>query len=220
MKTPSRLILLICFLAFFVVPTFAQRPGSSTSVSPPQEQSPGNGADSVANEISLLRKSLQTLNARLQAITEELLASDSKQKDNPNERIKRIATNIDLLTRTEERAEILRKRLIELIEKETAFKVRLTQLEEEIRPENIERAMSGVGTTRTVELRDTRRRALDNEKRGAENLLNITTQSRFRLEEDVRQADQMVTKLKLKLFPMIEKEIDKITPDPLMSHKP
>ncbi|MGZ8845695.1 MAG: hypothetical protein ACXW3C_04445 [Pyrinomonadaceae bacterium] len=186
-------------------------------MSPPQEQSPNNGADSVANEISLLRKSLQTLNARLQAISEELLASDSKQKDNPNERIRRIATNIDLLTRTEERAEILRKQLIELIEKETAFRVRLTQLEEEVRPENIERAMSGVGTTRTVELRDTRRRALDNEKRGIENLLNITTQSRFRLEEEVRQADQMVTKLKLKLFPMIEKEIDKITPDPLMN---
>ncbi|MGZ8842428.1 MAG: hypothetical protein ACXW18_02120 [Pyrinomonadaceae bacterium] len=217
MKTPSRLILLFCLLAFFGVPTVAQRPGSSTSMSPPQEQSPNNGADSVANEISLLRKSLQTLNARLQAISEELLASDSKQKDNPNERIRRIATNIDLLTRTEERAEILRKQLIELIEKETAFRVRLTQLEEEVRPENIERAMSGVGTTRTVELRDTRRRALDNEKRGIENLLNITTQSRFRLEEEVRQADQMVTKLKLKLFPMIEKEIDKITPDPLMN---
>lgn len=218
MKTPSRLILLFCLLACFGAPTFAQRPGSSTSM--PQEQSPGNGTDPIANEISLLRKSLQTLNARLQAITEDLLGSDSRQKDNPSERIKRIATNIDLLTRTEERAEILRKQLIELIEKETAFRIRLTQLEEEIRPENIERAMSGVGTTRTAELRDTRRRALDNEKRGIENLLNITTQSRFRLEEDVRQADQMVTKLKLKLFPMIEKEIDKITPDPTMSPKP
>lgn len=217
MRIPSRLILLICLIAFFGISAPAQRPGSSTSISPPQEQSPGNGSDSVANELSLLRKSLQTLNARLQVITEELLAPDSKQKDNPTERIKRITTNIDLLTRTEERAEILRKQLIELIEKETAFKVRLTQLEEEIRPENIERAMSGVGTTRTVELRDTRRRALDNEKRGIENLLNITTQSRFRLEEDVRQADQMVTKLKLKLFPMIEKEIDKIVPDPLMN---
>lgn len=217
MKTPSRIILLICLLAFFGISAFAQRPGSSTSMSSPQEQSAGNGADSVANEISLLRKSLQTLNARLQAIAEDLLASDSKQKDNPSERIRRIATNIDLLTRTEERAEILRKQLIELIEKETAFRIRLTQLEEEIRPENIERAMSGVGTTRTVELRDTRRRSLDNEKRGIENLLNITTQSRFRLEEDVRQADQMVTKLKLKLFPMIEKEIDKMTPDPMLS---
>jgi hypothetical protein len=213
MKTPSRLILLICLLAFFGVPTFAQRPGSSTSVSPPQEQSPGNGADSVANEISLLRKSLQTLNARLQAISEELLASDSKQKDNPTERLKRIATNFDLLTRTEERAEILRKQLIELIEKETAFKVRLTQLEEEGRPENIERSMAGIGGTRTAELRDNRRRTLDNEKRGAESLLQITTQNRLRLEEDVRQADQLVTKLRLKLFPMIEKEIDKIPPD-------
>ena len=30
--------------------------------------------------------------------------------------------------------------------------------------------------------------------------------------EDVRQADQLVTKLRLKLFPLIEKEIEKINP--------
>ena len=74
--------------------------------------------------------------------------------------------------------------------------------------------MSTVGTTRTVELRDNRRRSLENEKRGVENLLSITGQARLRLEEDVRQADQMVTKLRLRLFPLIDKEIDKITPEP------
>ena len=218
MRIPSRLVLLICLMAFFGLPTFAQRPGSATSM--PQEQSPGNGSDSVANELGLLRKSLQTLNARLQAITEGLLTPDAKEQTESKERLKRISTNFDLLTRAEERAEILRKQLIELIEKETAFRVRLTQLEEEIRPENIERAMAGIGGTRTAELRDTRRRTLDNEKRGIESLLNLTTQARLRLEEDVRQADQMVSKLRLKLFPMIEKEIDKIVPDLMMSHKP
>ncbi len=217
MKIPSRLILLICLSAFFGISAFAQRPGASTPTSSPQEQSPGNGGDSVANEISLLRKSLQTLNSRLQSITEQLLATDTKEQTESKERLKRISTNFDLLTRTEERAEILRKQLIELIEKETAFKVRLTQLEEEMRPENIERSLSTVGTTRTVELRETRRRALMNEKSGVENLFQITTQNRLRLEEDVRQADLLVSKLRLKLFPMIEKEIDKIPPEPMMN---
>ena len=87
------------------------------------------------------------------------------------ESLKRISSNFDLLTRAEERAEILRKQLIELIEKETAFKMRLAQLEEDMRPENIERAMSTYGTTRTVELRETGRRVLENEKRGVESLL-------------------------------------------------
>ena len=63
--------------------------------------------------------------------------------------------------------------------------MRLAQLEEEMRPENIERTLSTYGTTRTVEIRETRRRVLENEKRGVESLLQITSQSRLRLEEDV-----------------------------------
>ena len=121
-------------------------------------------------------------------------------------------TNLDLLTHAEERAEVLRKQLIELIEKETGYRSRMTQFDEDLRPENIERSMVGIGGTRTAEMRDTRRRVLENDKRGIENLLNVTAQSRIRLEEDVRQADLLVTKLRQRLFPLIDKEIDKINP--------
>jgi hypothetical protein len=82
-----------------------------------------------------------------------------------------------------------------------------------MRPESIERSMSLIGSTRTVELRDTRRRILENERRGVENLLNQSSQSRARLEEDVRQADALVFRLRQRLLPLIEKEIDKINPN-------
>jgi hypothetical protein len=218
MSTRSKsLAALICFPILLAVPSFAQgvaRPPANAVV---LDRSPGvpqntNPTDPIANEISLLRKSLQTLNTRLQAISEELLAP-ATQDDNSNEKVKRIATNLDLLMHTEERAEVLRKQLIELIEKETSFKSRMAQFDEEMRPENIERALSGIGTTRTPELRDTRRRVLENERKGIESLLNVTTQSRVRLEEDVRQADQLVSRLRQRLFPLIEKEIDKINPN-------
>ena len=209
MKIPAKLILMTCLVTCLSVSSMAQR-----AMSQPADQSPGtNSSDSVANELSLLRKSLQTLNSRLQAISEELLAPDTRSESASKESLKRISSNFDLLTRAEERAEILRKQLIELIEKETAFKMRLAQLEEDMRPENIERAMSTYGTTRTVELRETRRRVLENEKRGVESLLAITSQSRLRLEEDVRQADLLVAKLRQRLFPMIDKEIEKISPE-------
>jgi hypothetical protein len=218
MNTRSKcLAALICFPILCAVPSFAQgvaRPPANAAV---LDRFPGvpqntNPTDPIANEISLLRKSLQTLNTRLQAISEELLAP-ATQDDNSNEKVKRIATNLDLLMHTEERAEVLRKQLIELIEKETSFKSRVAQIDEDVRPENIERALVGIGTTRTSELRDTRRRVLENERKGIESLLNVTTQSRIRLEEDVRQADQLVARLRQRLFPLIEKEIDKINPN-------
>jgi len=204
MKISARFVLLICLLCWLSVTSMAQRAVP--------EQSPAS-TDPIANEIGLLRKSLQTLNARLQTISDGLLAPDTKSETESKERLKRISTNFDLLTRAEERAEILRKQLIELIEKETQFKMRLAQLEEEMRPENIERTLSTYGTTRTVEIRETRRKVLENEKRGVESLLQITSQSRLRLEEDVRQADQLVSKLRQRLFPLIDREIEKISPE-------
>ena len=200
MKIRPRLLLLLSLLAFFSFTSFAQTPQS------------GNSSDQMTNEIAALRKSLQTLNNRLQAISEELLAPDKKEDNNPLETIKKLTTNLDLLTHVEQRAEILRKQLIELIEKETAYRSRLAQLEEDLRPENIDRSLAGIGGTRTAEMRDTRRRVLENDKRGVESLLSVTAQNRVRLEEDVRKADEMVTKLRLKLFPLIEKEIEKINP--------
>ena len=200
MKTRYRIPLLFCVLAFFGPSSFAQTPQNA------------NSGDAVAGEIALLRKSLQTLNSRLQAISEELLAPDKKEDDNSIAKVKQVTTNLDLLTHVEERAEVLRKQLIELIEKETAYRSRMTQFDEDLRPENIERSMAGMGGTRTAEMRDTRRRVLENDRRGIENLLSVAVQSRLRLEEDVRQADQLVTKLRLKLFPLIEKEIEKINP--------
>jgi hypothetical protein len=173
---------------------------------------PAAAEDSLINEVAGLRKSVQTLSNRLQALSDELFAPARKKDDNSIDSVRMVTTNLDLLTHAEERAEVLRKQLIDLIEKETAYKSRMAQFDEDLRPENIERSMVGVGGTRTVEMRDTRRRVLENEKKGVENLLNVTVQSRLRLEEDVRQADQLVNRLRQRLFPLIDKEIDKINP--------
>lgn len=195
--------------------SLAQTPERRAANSSPQaqEQSLNNGSmATVANELGLLRKSLQTLNDRLRVISETLLAPDAKEND-PKEQETRIAANIDLLSRAEQRAEALRKQLFDLIEKETVLKSRLVQIDDDMRPENIERAVSLVGTTRTVEMRDARRRILENDRRGYDSLLSQTSQSRQQLEDVVRQADAMVARLRSRLFPLIEKEIDKINPN-------
>lgn len=216
----------IFVLTLFCTPSFAQpsarRAASTTpqTTSTPQERvsqatlpPDANSTSSVANEIELLRKSLQTLNARLREISEKLLASNANQSGSSNDKQNRISINLELLTRAEQRAEVLRKQLLELIEKETLLRSRLVQIEEEARPESIERAANLVGTTRTAELRDVRRRVLENERKGFESLLTQTAQSRQRLDEDVRQADTLVSKLRQRLLPLIEKEIEKIAPN-------
>jgi hypothetical protein len=210
----------IYVVILFSIPSFAQTLERRQTKSPPQalEQPSslpqnGNSTDAVANEIALLRKSLQTLNARLLEISNKALESSSNQSGLANDKQNPIAVNLDLLTRAEQRAEILRKQLLELIEKETALRSRLVQIDEDMRPESIERALNPYGTTRTAELRDARRRILENDRKGIESLLNLTTQSRIRLEDDVKQADLLVFKLRQRLLPLIDKEIEKINPN-------
>ena len=199
MKFHFRLWLFPSLLVVAAVPAFAQTPQNAVT-------------DPLTTEVTALRKSVQTLSNRLQTISDELLGPEKKNQDKEADTLKRISMNLELLTHAEQRAEILRRQLIDLIEKETSYKSRLTQMDEDMRPENIERSMVGIGSTRAPEMRDTRARVLQNEKRGIESVLAVTSQSRIRLEEDVRQADQLVTKLRLRLFPMIDKEVDKINP--------
>lgn len=210
----------VCAAILSCVPSLAQTPERRQTNPTPQsqEQSPtlppnAGPTDVVANEIGLLRKSLQTLNARLREISEKVLATDAGKVGAADAKQSRIALQIELLSRVEQRAEVLRKQLLELIEKETLLRGRLVQIEEDLRPESIERAVSLVGTTRTTEMRDVRRRVLDNDRRGFESLLNQTAQSRVRLEEDVRNADSMVSKLRQRILPLIDKEIEKINPN-------
>jgi hypothetical protein len=154
------------------------------------------------------------LNTRLREISEKVLAPDSGRGGSPNDKQDRIASNLDLLSKAEQRAEGLRKDLFDRIEKESSLKSRLVQIDEDMRPENIERALNPYGTTRTAELRDNRRRVLENDRRGTESLLNQTSQSRMKLEEDVKQADALVAKLRARVLPLIEREIEKINPNP------
>jgi len=212
-KHVRNLPLVICAVILCSIPAFAQPPERRQTDSTPQAQDPNaDPIERVANEIGLLRKSVQTLNVRLGEISEKVLSRDANDSGTSNAQ-KSIALNLELLTRAEQRADMLRKQLIEHIEKETSLRVRLVQIEEDMRPENIERSLNVIGTTRTAELREARRRVFENERRGVESLLSQNLQSRRQLEEDVKQADAMVSRLRERLFPLIEKEIDKIKPD-------
>ena len=210
---------LLCFDARAQTPRTAP---AQTQQQTPEAQSGAPSAETLTSEVSLLRKSLQTLNARLREISDRLLAPgpaaqqpDASNSGNPsNNRQSRLVNALNLLTLAEQRAETMRRQLLELTEKEAFYKNRLIQIDESSRPENVDRSIALYGTTTSnTDLRDTRRRVLDNERGGVLSLLNQTTQSRMRLEDDLKQADALVARLRQRLLPLIEKEIDKINPE-------
>jgi hypothetical protein len=94
-------------------------------------------------------------------------------------------------TSAAESAEKLRAQLLEVQTKEEALRLRAQQLDESLKPENIERSLAGIGSTRPEELRESRRRQLTIERDGVQAQLKILEASRQRLETAISNADAL-----------------------------
>lgn len=83
----------------------------------------------------------------------------------------------------------LRVHLLEVQAKETELQARARQLDEDLKPENIERSLAGIGSTRPEELRESRRRQLSIERDSMRAQLKLVTTSRERLESAIRTSE-------------------------------
>jgi len=83
----------------------------------------------------------------------------------------------------------LKLQLIELDAKQESAKLQVQQLEDALKPENIERSLAGVGSTKPEELREQRRRQLLIEKKTADAQLEQLTLKRTQLESSLSAAE-------------------------------
>lgn len=83
----------------------------------------------------------------------------------------------------------LRLQLIEVQMKQGELRTRLQQLDEDLKPENIERALAGIGSTKPEELREHRRRQLTIEKNSVLAQLKTLEASNASLESAIASAE-------------------------------
>lgn len=83
----------------------------------------------------------------------------------------------------------IRFKLLDVQGQQDSLKLRLQELEEALKPENIERSLAGVGSTRPEELREARRRQLTIERDGVAAQLKILDSTRQRLETALGEAE-------------------------------
>jgi len=88
-----------------------------------------------------------------------------------------------------ERAAQLRAQLADVQVQQTALQARLAQINEDIKPENIERSLAGVGSTHPEDLREARRRQVEIQRQGIRSQLENLATSRARLEAAIAAAD-------------------------------
>jgi chromosome segregation ATPase len=92
-------------------------------------------------------------------------------------------------TGAQEKLASLRLQLSELEAKQSELQTRLQQLDENLKPENIEHSLAGVGSTRPEELREQRRRQLEIERNGVRAQLDLLAASHTRLQSAIARAE-------------------------------
>jgi hypothetical protein len=139
--------------------------------------------------LEALRKTidrLRTENERLRARVSEL----EKRVDGQSIR--------DRLFEEEQRVENLQAQLVAVGEKEAPLQSRLWEIEEQLRPENIDQ-MPISGSLRPEEVREAARRRLTAEQNRLRSQLDLLQQSRLRLQSSISVTEMLVQNLRLKL---------------------
>lgn len=142
----------------------------------------------------------------MQTVLEEFGRLNKKVDDLEKER--RTDLIQERLTRAEQRAEGLQTQLRDVLEKEAGLQAQMDRVDEQLRPESIERQAALTGTFRPDELRDTIRRQLDSEKRRIRTQLDVLQASRTRLETALNNADQLVSRLRSQLDDAMQRELE------------
>lgn len=162
-----------------------------------------------SNEMRSLEDKIDAFNLRLKELSFRVNTIESSKETAYDINQKRLLLNLDILSKAESRAQNLREQLINLVEKESEIKTKLEKIENDLRPEMIERMIAFAGSLRPEELREMRRTTLQTEKNNLQSLLVQIQANKSDLELNVQKADLLVEKLRYKL----EAEIDKALAD-------
>ena len=193
MKTIKSLI----FVFVFSIQIVAQ---NNQTNNPPVQ--PPNPIDQISADLTKVAKSLQVFNKNFKAFLEIL-----PQGIKFSEKQQNFLLAFEILNRAEQRVQILQKFQIELTEKQASVKTRLTQIEQDVSPEGIDRSVALLGTTRTAEIRDSRRKTLEGERNSLQQLVAQINQTLAETSNELREALSLVKRLRDKCLPQIEEAL-------------
>lgn len=196
MKLHAGILSIILFA--FVSITKAQQP------TPPPAVYTGDPNTSMAYDMARIANSVQTMQKTLKdfvdkfAKVEGLTLSEKQQK---------LVLGMEILMRAEQRAAAFQKQQIELVEKEGQMRSRLTQVEIDLYPQNIDRGVAFEGSTKTPEIKENRRRALEAERSSLQTVLRQLQSSLSDTSNELREAQNLVFRLRRTFLPQVEREL-------------
>lgn len=176
----------LVMLAAILLPAVAH---AQDTTSKETQQSPAAAGD----ELTQLRRQVQQLTGQVAQLKADLAKLELYEN---------IDCTRELMLREEQRVRELQKELIDIGAKETALNKRLDEIEEEQRPDRIERALAGVGSVKPEADREAITTRLSNEKRRIQTQLETLRTSRTRIPPLIANAEESIARLKKRMDEM------------------
>jgi hypothetical protein len=112
------------------------------------------------------------------------------------------------LTRAEQRVEALQTQLSDVMEKQANMQARSDQIDELMKPENLERQVATVGTFRPDEAREALRHQYENEKKRVQAQLEVQNTRKQQLERSLTDAEQLAQRIRTDLEDAMRREAE------------
>ena len=165
-------------------------PGDNSNSNSSETSTNGNSNSSSSEDPESMKRTIRTLSNQVDKLTDKLNDLQASQQS---------MVDLERLSRAEQRSAQLRTELSGVQAKKAELAAHLEDVEFALKPENIERATAGYGTTRPEEMREQRRRQLENERTRTQQQLDQLNASETRLQQAIATSDADLDRLQKKL---------------------
>ncbi len=149
-----------------------------------------NSNSSQTEDPDSMKRTIRTLSNQVDKLTDKLNDMQASQQS---------MVDLERLSRSEQRSAQLRTELSGVQAKKSELAAHLEDIEFALKPENIERAAVGIGTTRPEEVREQRRKQLESDRTRTQQQLDQLNASEARLQQAIATSDADVDRLQKKL---------------------
>jgi chromosome segregation ATPase len=170
-------------------PEIYQPPANENSNSNTSDSATGN-ANASTEDPDSMKKTIRGLSDQVDRLNQKLGQVEQSQQS---------MVDLERLSRAEQRSAQLRSELRDVQQKKGELEAHLEDVEYALKPENIERATAGYGTTRPEDLREQRRKQLESERERVRKQLAEFQTSEDRLQQAIATSDAEVDRLQKKM---------------------
>lgn len=199
----KRLSLFLCLILLQVSAVSSQQQPST--VAPVNQNYPvSTQLDLITNQLGRISLSIDRLQTNWKSFFESF---SSNQGLRMSERQQKLLLAFEVLNRAEQRLGNLQKMRLDSTEKLSSMRLQLAHINNDLRPESIDRYVSTRGTLDADQLRDMRRQTLTRERTELTNILNQIQSDLDTTNNDIRTTEQFLRNIRNRILPEIEKEL-------------